>query len=90
VLPDARPASAVRFCAGAVLYERHCWAPTGPAARQRSLARGKIHRCARPSRLAESPPMNAAFDINLMTLISGMPEAFLLRDKDLPLIRALG
>mgnify|MGYP000216824079 CR=1 FL=1 len=34
--------------------------------------------------------MNAAFDINLMTLISGMPEAFLLRDKDLPLIRALG
>lgn len=24
VLPVARPASAVRFCAGAVLYERHC------------------------------------------------------------------
>jgi hypothetical protein len=35
-------------------------------------------------RLAESTPMNAALDINLMTVISGVPGKFSWRDKDLP------
>ena len=52
--------------------------------RRASIARGNFHRCARFHGLAESPPMNAALHIDLMTVISGIPGKFSFRDKALP------
>jgi hypothetical protein len=55
-----------------------------------SVARGKFHRCARFYGLAESPPMNAAFHIDLMTVNFGRPRIFSFRDKALLWITRAG